>query len=87
MTAKNIAQRVEMMEELVGAVQELYWEVRNLKELQHMNKRLDTLIKFQEDSARIASASSGKAKEYVLLNPLVGDTYGASGTTLFSGSH
>lgn len=52
-----------------------------------MNKRLDTLIKFQEDSARIASASSGKAKEYVLLNPLVGDTYGASGTTLFSGSH
>lgn len=81
MAAKNVAQYIDTMKVVVGVVQEeLHLEVENLKELQNMNKRLDLLFKFQEDSAHIASLSSDKAKEVVVLGPLVGDTQGTNGS-------
>lgn len=72
--AKNVAQCMDTMEEVVGVVQEkLDREMDNLKEeLQSMNKYFDKLIKLQEDSSCKDSLSTEKAKEDITNSSMMG---------------
>ena len=62
MAAKNVAQQMDAMEEMVATMQaEFQREIGMLKEeFQNMHQRLEQFIKLQEDTARVGVLFSGE---------------------------
>ncbi|ESR37449.1 hypothetical protein CICLE_v10030074mg [Citrus x clementina] len=77
MTGKNVAQRMDSMEEAMGAAQEEFQlEMGSLKdEIQTMNKRFEQFIKLQEDTGGSYSYRGEK-----MLSPNFGSGSSSSGT-------
>lgn len=78
MAAKNVAQRMDSVEEMVGAVRgEFKNEVSTLKEeMQNMSRRFEQFLELQEEKARSESLPyKGEKKD----SPLVGESQGVEG--------
>lgn len=79
MASKNMAQRMDSMEEVIAAVQgEFRREVGTLKEeMQNLNHRFEQFIKLQEDAVRAGGISSGGNRAD---RPFMGEVQGSDGS-------
>ena len=84
MAAKNMAQCMDAMEEMVAALQaEFQREMGRLKEeLQDMNKRFEQFIQLQEVTAHANAFSS---RENRVISPFIGETQGLDDSSSFTG--